>query len=85
MFMSSINRWRNGLTRVSRWEYCMIRLLLLKKLVMLCPCRAPFNPGANSSSRPLPQLRTPSRAAGSFPGLIKDVACGSQAVFAGPA
>jgi len=37
-----------------------------KKLVMLCPCRTTFNPGATFSLCPLPQPQTPSRAAGSF-------------------
>lgn len=40
----------------------------MKKLVMLCPCRTTFNPGAISSLRPLPQPQMPSRAAGSFHG-----------------
>jgi hypothetical protein len=47
---------------------------LLKKLVMLRPCRTTFNSGAISSLRPLPQPQTPSRAAGSFSGLITVVA-----------
>jgi hypothetical protein len=41
---------------------------LLKKLVMLRPCRTTFNPGATFSLCPLPQPQTPSRAAGSFNG-----------------
>jgi len=51
----------------------------LKKLVMLRPCRATFNPGATSSLCPLPQPQTPSRAAGSFNGQIKTFGTSPQA------